>query len=143
MAGFYTKRWTRLSCFVFICRKKPFQIQKALGHRLSLVECFSRSWKKSHDLQVKQSLLGLKKPKLLNAVSTCWGSTYEMIERILEQQQAIAAVLAADSKYWHKMPTENEFSTLEAVAAVLKSLSKNVLMPFQGMRLQHQLLDQY
>ena len=53
-----------------------------------------------------------------------------MIERILEQQQAIAAVLAEDCKYWHKMPTESEFSTLEAVAAVLKPLS--ILTDFSG-----------
>ena len=46
-----------------------------------------------------------------------------MIERIFEQQQAIAAVLAEVCKRWHKMPTEYEFSILEAVAAVLKPLS--------------------
>ena len=46
-----------------------------------------------------------------------------MVERILEQQQAIAAVLAEDHKNWHKMPTESEFSTMEAVVAVLKPLS--------------------
>ena len=72
------------------------QIQKALGCCRSLVECFSRSWKKSRDLQEKQTQLGMKNHKLIGAVSTRWGSTYEMIERILEQQQAIAAVLAED-----------------------------------------------
>lgn len=99
------------------------QIQKALGRCRSLVECFSRSWKKSHDLQEQQAQLSLKHHKIIGAVSTRWGSTYEMIDRILEQQQATAAVLADDCKYWHKMPTESEFSTLEAVAGVLKPLS--------------------
>ena len=78
-----------------------FQIQKALGRCRSLMECFSRSWKKSRELQEKQTQLGLKNHKLIGAVLTRWGSTYEMIERILEQQQAIAAVLAEDCKYWH------------------------------------------
>ena len=126
VAVFCTKGWTRLSCFghnfdlaVGKGLDHP-QIQKALGHCRSLVECFSRSWKKSHDLQEKQIQLGLKSHKLIGAISTHWSSTYEMIKRILEQQQAIAAVLVEDRKYWHKMPTESEFSTLEAVAAVLK-----------------------
>lgn len=99
------------------------QIQKDLGCCHSLVGCFSRSWKKSRDLQENQAQLGLKNHKLIGVVSTRWCSTYEMFERILEQQQAIAAVLAEDRKYWHKMPAESEFSTLEAVAAVLKPLS--------------------
>ena len=129
VAGFRTKGWTRLSCFghnLDLAVGKGLdhpQIQKALGRCRSLVECFSRSWKKSGDLQEKQTQLGLKNHKLIGAVSTRWGSTYEMIERILEQQQAIAAVLAEDRKYRHKMPTESEFTTLEAVAAVLKPLS--------------------
>ena len=66
VAGFCTKGWTRLSCFrhnsdlaVGKGLDHP-QIQKALGHCCSLVECFSRSWKKSHDLQEKQTQLGLK-----------------------------------------------------------------------------------
>ena len=46
-----------------------------------------------------------------------------MIERILEQQKAISAVLAEDRKNWHHMPTDQEFSVLETVAAVLKPLS--------------------
>ena len=98
-------------------------IQKALGRCRSLVECFSRSWKKSCDLQEKQTLLILKTHKLIGAVPTRWGSTYAMDERILKQQQAIATVLAEDCKNWHNMPTESEFSTLEAVVAVLKPLS--------------------
>ena len=128
VTGFRTKGWTRLSCFghnLDLAVGKGLdhpQIQKALGFCRLLVECFSRSWKKSRDLQEKQTQLGLKNHKLIGAVSTLWGSTYEMIERMLEQQQAIAAVLSED-RYWHKMPADSEFSTLEAVAAVLKPLS--------------------
>ena len=32
----------------------------------------------------------------LQDVQTIWGSTYDMLARILEQQQAICAVLAVD-----------------------------------------------
>ena len=43
-----------------------------------------------------------------------------MVERILEQQQAICSVLVEDRKNWHKMPSEQE---LEAVCSVLKPLA--------------------
>ena len=36
-----------------------------------------------------------------------------MIDRILEQQQVISAVLANDHKNWHHMPTDQEVSVLE------------------------------
>ena len=46
-----------------------------------------------------------------------------MIECILEQQPAICAVLVEDRKNWHKMPSDQEFSCLEAVVSVLKPLA--------------------
>ena len=45
-----------------------------------------------------------------------------MVSQIVEQQQAICAVLV-DDKDWHRIPSENEFSTLESMVEVLKSLS--------------------
>ena len=51
---------------------------------------------------------------------THWGSTYLMISRILEQQEAISAVLAEDRKNWHKMPTD---AVLETIHDILKPLS--------------------
>ena len=59
---------------------------------------------------------------LLQDVATRWGSTQAMIARILEQQQAVCAVLAEDRKNWHRMPSDCEFSTLEAVSSVLQPL---------------------
>ena len=46
-----------------------------------------------------------------------------MIARILEQQQALCAVLAEDRRNWHRMPSDSEFSTLEAVSSVLQPLT--------------------
>ena len=46
-----------------------------------------------------------------------------MVSRVLEQQQAICAVLAKARKNRHKMPTDSEFSILEAIAKVFKPLS--------------------
>ena len=46
-----------------------------------------------------------------------------MVSRIVEQQQAICAVLVEDRMDWHRMPSENEFSTLESLVEVPKPLS--------------------
>ena len=56
-------------------------------------------------------------------VSTRWGSTCKMICRIIEQQQAICGVLADERKNWYRMLSDANFSTLEALASVLKPLS--------------------
>ena len=63
-----------------------------------------------------------------------------MIARNLEQQQAICAVLAEDRKNWYRMPTDSEFSTLEAVASVLELLSV-LLMLFQVRNVSPSLLS--
>ena len=77
----------------------------------SLVELFYRSYKR-HEIYDKQEELDLPQHKIMGDVVTRWGSTYDMIARILEQQQAISSVLAEDRKNWHKMPTDAEFSTM-------------------------------
>ena len=46
-----------------------------------------------------------------------------MISRIVEQQQAISAIMAWERKYCNKMPTDAEFTTLETLSDVLKPLS--------------------
>jgi len=129
VAAFRSLRFLHISCFghnLDLAIKKGLnihQIQRALGRCHSLVELFHRSWKKSRDLRMKQEQCGLPQHKLMGDVATRWGSTYEMISRILEQQQAISSVLAEDRKNWYRMPTDAEFSVLEAVVGVLKPLS--------------------
>lgn len=85
----------------------------------SLVSIFTRSWRKSCDLREKQQLLGIPQHKLKQDVSTRWGSTYEMIVRIIEQQQAISAVLAENRKCWNCMPSDEELLVMETVKDVL------------------------
>ena len=99
------------------------RVKNAIGRCHSLVELFHRSWKKARDLRQKQEELGLPQHKIMGDVVKCWGSTYEMLKRIIEQQQAISAVLAGDRKNWHRMPTDSEWSTLENVVEVLKPLA--------------------
>ena len=45
-----------------------------------------------------------------------------MIFRIVEQQQAISAVLASDRSKWHLMPSDDDFKVLETLVNVLKPL---------------------
>ena len=128
VAAFNSTGSTRLSCFghcldlaIQKCLGKS-EIDRALGSCNTLVAAFHRSWKKQRDLKAKQIQLGLKEHKLISSVKTRWGSTYNMIERILEQQQAVSAVLAEDRKSWHIMPTDAQFSVLEKLAIVLEPL---------------------
>ena len=80
---------------------------------------------KNHDLRLKQELLNPSQHKLTASVATRWGATYDMVSRtcIVEQQQAINAVLAEDRKNWYRMLSDSTFSVLETVVAVLKPLS--------------------
>ena len=81
------------------------------------------SWKKNRDLRLKQELLNLPQYKMIASAATRWGSTYDMVCRIVKQQQATSAVLAEDCKHWHRMPSDSEFSVLETIVSMLKPLS--------------------
>jgi len=129
IAAFNILNLFRLSCFghnLDLAINKGLnnnQVKRALGRCHSLVELFHRSWKKARDLREKQQTLGLPEHKIMGDVVTRWGSTYIMISRILDQQQALSAVLAEDRKNWHRMPTDSELSILETLRDILKPLS--------------------
>lgn len=129
VAAFRTLDSLRISCFghnLDLAIKKGLNnthVQRAISRCHSLVELFHRSWKKSRDLREKQQILGLPQHTLMGDVVTRWGSTFDMISRILEQQQALSAVLAEDRKNWHRMINDTELSVLETVSDILKPLS--------------------
>jgi len=117
--------WVRLSCFGhnldLTINKSLYnpRAQQAISKCHSLIELFHRSWKKNRDLRQKQLQLGIDEHKLISSVSTRWGSTYAMMKRILEQQQAICAVLSNDRKNLSKMPSDVEFINIETVVGPL------------------------
>ena len=119
----------RLSCFghnLDLAIDKALQVdrvQQAIIRCHTLVGLFSWSWEKNRDLRQKQFEPQLPEHRLISDVTTRWSSTYSTITRILEQQQAICAVLADDRKHWHLMPSDREFTTLEIVSQVLQPLS--------------------
>ncbi|KAF7664360.1 hypothetical protein LDENG_00179050 [Lucifuga dentata] len=55
--------------------------------------------------------------RLHNAIEspTSWGSRQQMIERVLEQEKAIAWVLESDKKTRHLVPTWQDTDMLESV----------------------------
>lgn len=94
-----------------------------VGNTLSLlrrtVSAFLRSAKLTRQLKSKQADLGVPQHKLIHDEPTHWGSAYDMVERFLEQQQAVCAVLADNRNKWHLMPKDLDVTTMEALKNVL------------------------
>ena len=85
---------------------------------------FHRSPKSISKLREKQKLLGLPEHQLINDCITRWGSTYEMLKRFLEQQQAICAMLLEDGDNQTLMPSTDEIATMEELVEILKHFFK-------------------
>ena len=83
---------------------------------------FSRSWKKQRDLIEAQEQKNLPIHKLKVYVVTCWGSCYDMVERVLEQLEAIRMVLCDDRNSSHLIPSWQDCDMLESIAVALKPL---------------------
>ena len=104
--------------------KKSFEINRvarALARIRQLVGHFHRSSKATSKLREKQQLLGVNEHRLINDCVTRWGSTYDMLTRFIEQQQAICAVLLDSRADRQLMPTDEEISIVEELIVILKS----------------------
>lgn len=74
------------------------RITRAIGLCKRIVSSFSYSLKKRKEFTEVQLQLGLPSRQLIIESSTRWGSRLQMIERVLEQERALAKVLSADKK---------------------------------------------
>ncbi|KAJ8263828.1 hypothetical protein GJAV_G00141760 [Gymnothorax javanicus] len=123
-------KWLRMQCF-------GHRLHMAIGHGMNdkcviraislckrIVSCFSYSWKKRRHLAEVQIQLGLPGHQLITKSSTRWGSRQQMMERVLEQDRALAKVLSGDKKTRHLVPTWQDLKVLEAVQKVLKPLQE-------------------
>ncbi|CAM4652314.1 unnamed protein product [Leuciscus chuanchicus] len=99
------------------------RVASCLSRLRKTVSGFSRSNKMSRLLKDKQKSLNLPQHALIHDEPTRWGSTYDMVGRFCEQQQAVSAVLAEDRKKWDLMPRDTDMTTLEIVRDVLAPLS--------------------
>lgn len=98
------------------------RVTRAISLCKRIVSCFWYSWKKRRHLAEVQIQLGLPSHQLITESATRWGSRQQMIERVLEQEGALAKVLSNDKKTRHLVPTWQDLEVLEAVQKVLKPL---------------------
>jgi len=111
--------------FVFIFSErsmKDSRIDRAVAVCKKVVSSFSFSWKRRRDLATAQQELNIPAHQLISESPTRWGSRAKMIERVLEQQQAISQVLASDKKTRHLVLTWQDLEVLESVHKALKPL---------------------
>ncbi|KAM9350016.1 E3 SUMO-protein ligase ZBED1 [Symphorus nematophorus] len=105
------------------------QVSRLLGKIRKVVTFFHRSTTASHALKTKQGMLELPVHKLIHDVPTRWNTTYDMLERYLEQQAAIySALMEKDVKKHLKdisVLTDGEAKLAEDLIRILKPL-KNV-----------------
>ena len=117
--------WNCLGCFghtINLCVKAGLrvpQISAAISRCSRLVTYFRKSSRAAHILTEKQDALGLDKHKLLQEVDTHWNLTFDMVQRVLEQQSPICSTLL-DQKRLDLLPKDAEFSILEEIVQVLK-----------------------
>ncbi|XP_072438849.1 E3 SUMO-protein ligase ZBED1-like [Chiloscyllium punctatum] len=118
--------WKRITCF---SRNLQCSLQKGLEDsrieriiQLSrqIFSQFSRSWRRKRDFSIAQSQKGLPRNSLKADVNYHWGTTLNMLERFLEQQDAVRAVLAHDHKICRLVPTWQDIDVLESVISVLR-----------------------
>ncbi|KAK0145655.1 Zinc finger BED domain-containing protein 1 [Merluccius polli] len=97
-----------------------------LGRIRKVVSFFHRSTTAAHVLKTKQEMLQLPTHKLIQDVPTRWNSTYDMLERYLEQQAAIFSALTdkALKKNIRDIVTlsDDDVKVAEEVLQVLKPL---------------------
>ena len=106
--------------------KRCFDVRKVsivLAHCHKLVGFFHRSYKMTYVLREKQQLK-IKQHKLIQDCVTRWGSTLFMIERILEQQTAICAVLMENRSDRSLLPSTDDFTVLEELVNVLRPIQQ-------------------
>jgi len=122
------KQYEWISCFghnLDLAIRKALvieQVNKALIRLRKLISGFDRSSKRKQQLKVKQAERGL--PQHQHDEPARWGSTYDMVERFIEQQSAFCAILVDDIQSWPLIPHDVEICVFETLKLVLGPLSE-------------------
>ena len=96
------------------------EVSKMLGRLRKIAGHFYRSPKASAKLREKHQLPGAPTHKLLNDCVKRWGSMYAMLNRFIEQQQAICAASLDSRDARQFMASDDEISAAEELLAVLE-----------------------
>ena len=99
-------------------------VTRAIGVCKKIVSSFSYSWKRRRDLAAAQKDLGLNELQLITESQTRWGSRQAMIQRVLEQENAISRVLPADKKCLHLVPTWQDIEILQSINVAIRPLQE-------------------
>ena len=88
-----------------------------------LVNYFHKSTKSTYKLVEKQQLLDLPQHKLKFDCITRWGIMYNMLKRLLEQQQVVSAVFLESEECDVRLlvPSSEEFTVAQEVNEILKT----------------------
>ncbi|XP_076880239.1 E3 SUMO-protein ligase ZBED1-like [Brachyhypopomus gauderio] len=122
--------WSHLQCFGHRLHNaiqnglKDPRVDRAVVLCKKVVSAFSFSWKRRRDLASAQTELGLPSHQLITESPTRWGSRQKMINRVLEQEKAIARVLGSDKKSRQLVPTWQDLDVLESVNKAVSPLQE-------------------
>ena len=119
-------KWPHLPCFghtlnLAVKASLPIpRVHQAVSKCSHVVTYFRRSSKATYLLKEKQIALGLLQHSMIQDVETRWNSTYNMLERICEQQASICAALV-DLKRVDLMLQDSDVKIMENLVEILKS----------------------
>ncbi|KAK7934311.1 hypothetical protein WMY93_005207 [Mugilogobius chulae] len=102
------------------------QVSRLLGKVRKIVTFFHRSTTAAHILQSKQEMLNVPKHKLIQDVPTRWNSSYDMLERYLEQQAAVYSALTEKA-----LKKNKDINTLNDQDVVMAEELLDVLKPLK------------
>jgi len=121
--------WNGLSCFghnlhlaITNALKDDDRISRAVGIAHKIVDAFVHSWKRK-EIWLNYKLRWMFHNTLVTECSTCWGTRYKMLDRILEQERALVQILEADPKTTHLKPHWQDTEVVESIVSALKLVS--------------------
>ena len=126
-----SNQWNHLICFahklysiVSSSIDEVEDVKEIMDAIKQIVSFFHKSSKASNKLRLLQARLNLPEHKLIQHVDTMWNSTFYMLERYLEQQEAVRTTLCLLDKNDLVLPEEkNPF--IEEVIKILQQLRES------------------